>query len=32
MTAERALAGKTSLFSNLLLVAAQHEPLSPVNF
>jgi phosphoribosyl 1,2-cyclic phosphodiesterase len=32
MTAERALAGRTSLFSNPLLVAAQHEPLSPVKF
>jgi hypothetical protein len=32
MAAERALAGRTGLFSKPLLVAKQHEPLDPVDF
>jgi phosphoribosyl 1,2-cyclic phosphodiesterase len=30
--AERALAGRASLLANRLLLAAQHEPLSPIHF
>jgi phosphoribosyl 1,2-cyclic phosphodiesterase len=32
VTAERALAGRLSLMSNRLLMAAQHEPLNPLAF
>ena len=32
VTAERALIGRASLLANRLLLAAQHEPLSPVSF
>lgn len=32
VTAERALAGRASLLANRLVVAAQHEPLSPIHF
>jgi phosphoribosyl 1,2-cyclic phosphodiesterase len=32
VTAERALAGRLSLMSNRLLLAAQHEPLNPLAF
>jgi hypothetical protein len=32
VTAERALAGRPSLLANRLLLAAQHEPLSPISF
>ncbi len=32
VTAERALSGRASLLANRLLLAAQHEPLSPITF
>jgi len=32
ITAERALNGRASLLANRLLLAAQHEPLSPISF
>ena len=32
VTAERALNGRASLLANRLLLAAQHEPLSPISF
>lgn len=32
VAAERALAGRASLLANRLLLAAQHEPLSPISF
>jgi phosphoribosyl 1,2-cyclic phosphodiesterase len=32
VTAERALIGRASLLANRLLLAAQHEPLSPIDF
>jgi phosphoribosyl 1,2-cyclic phosphodiesterase len=32
VTAERALNGRASLLANRLLLAAQHEPLSPIDF
>jgi phosphoribosyl 1,2-cyclic phosphodiesterase len=32
VTAERALNGKASLLANMLLLAKQHEPLSPISF
>jgi phosphoribosyl 1,2-cyclic phosphodiesterase len=32
VTAERALSGHASLLANRLLLAAQHEPLAPINF
>jgi len=32
VTAERALNGRASLLANRLLLAAQHEPLSPIHF
>lgn len=32
VTAERALSGRASLLANRLLLAAQHEPLAPINF
>jgi phosphoribosyl 1,2-cyclic phosphodiesterase len=32
VTAERALNGRASLLANMLLLAAQHEPLSPIYF
>jgi phosphoribosyl 1,2-cyclic phosphodiesterase len=32
VAAERALEGRASLLANRLLVAAQHEPLSPIHF
>jgi phosphoribosyl 1,2-cyclic phosphodiesterase len=32
VTAERALNGRASLLANRLLVASQHEPLSPIDF
>lgn len=32
VTAERALVGRASLLANKLLLAAQHEPLSPIYF
>ncbi len=32
VTAERALAGRASLLANRLILAAQHEPLSPISF
>jgi phosphoribosyl 1,2-cyclic phosphodiesterase len=32
VTAERALLGRASLLANRLLLAAQHEPLSGINF
>jgi phosphoribosyl 1,2-cyclic phosphodiesterase len=32
VTAERALAGRASLLANRLMLAVQHEPLSPISF
>ena len=32
VTAERALSGRASLLANKLLLAEQHQPLSPINF
>ncbi len=32
VTAQRALAGRASLLANRLLLAVQHEPLSPISF
>jgi len=32
VTAERALAGRASLLANRLLLAGQHQPLSPISF
>ncbi len=32
VTAERALAGRASLLANRLMLATQHEPLSPISF
>jgi phosphoribosyl 1,2-cyclic phosphodiesterase len=32
VAAERALVGRASLLANRLLLAAQHEPLSPISF